>query len=443
MRIFLAATIFLSCIAPIPTSGQTGEVESRPSATSIATYPANFSFAFDLLQTSYRFENDGTGRKDVTAKIHILTKSGSWQWSELRFDYKPSSERLEIPYIRIVKRDGSVVNVANGGEEDRRVPQEIRELNYDEKRAHVPGLFPGDVLEYEVVTIIQRPVAPGQFWVQHKFQSNWVVNERLEIDVPNSRAVKLTTQPGIHTWATKESPRTVYNWELLNLSLKDHRAASDPIHETADVQLSSFASWEEVGKWYAEMEKRPSVPTSAIRAKADELTKSLHGDLEKAEAIYEFVAKKIEYLSLVSFGIGGYEPTSAGEVLRRGTGDCKDKIALMTALLEIEGIHASPVLTSPIRDVDPDVPSPWPFTHVIAVFSIGTDKIWTDPSSSTLPFRMLPYQLGGRQGLITPTKGVAHFETLPSDLPTPSLQPSGRDPRPESVSQRGQRGHSE
>jgi len=414
---FAAAALLLVSAGTKQSLGQAGKAESQPPSDSIAAYPANFPFAFDFLQTSYRFENDGTGRKDVTAEIHILSKSGAWQWAELRFYYKPSGERLEIPYIRIAKRDGSVVKVdIESGKEDRRGDRkEFRDLDYDEKRAYIPGLSTGDVLEYEAVTVIQHPLVEEQFWVQHSFQRNWAVDERLDIDVPSGRLVKLKTQSGIDAWETKDIARTIYSWRRLNPFLKEQRTATELQDDTADVQLSTFATWEEVGKWYAEIEKRRSVPTSEIRAKAEELTKGRRSDLEKAEAIYGFVAKNIKYLSFVPLGIGGYDPSPADAVLRKSAGDCKDKITLLITLLAAEGIHASSVLVNPSRALDLDVPSPWPFTHVVALLPLGNKIVWVDPSSEARPFGILPSQLHGKQGLVLPPHGVPRFEKIPSD----------------------------
>jgi hypothetical protein len=147
------------------------------------------------------------------------------------------------------------------------------------------------------------------------------------------------------------------------------------------------------------------------------LTKGLHSDLEKAEALYDFVAKKVKYLSLMSLGVGGYMPSSANEVLRKGTGDCKDKVILLAALLEAEGMHASSVLINPNRELEPEVPSPWPFTHVITMLPLGNEKIWMDPSSAVLPFRTLSPLLLKKQGLVMPPEGAPHFEETPKDAP--------------------------
>ena len=267
------------------------------------------------------------------------------------------------------------------------------------------------------MTVIRRPLAPGQFWAQHNFQSNAVMDEQLEIDIPSGRAVKVKTKPDIDAWETRDSKRGIYHWKSLNPTLKYRQSTTDPWHETADVQLSSFGSWEEVGRWYARLEENRRIPTTEVRAKADELTKGLHSDLEKAEALYEFVAKKIKYLSLMSLGVGGYVPSSANEVLRKGNGDCKDKVTLLAALLEAKGMYASSVLINPNRELEPEVPSPWPFTHVITMLPLGDEKIWMDPSSALLPFRTLSPQLRKKQGLVMPPGGAPYFEETPQDAP--------------------------
>src|SRR5208282_1683145 len=101
-------------------------------------------------------------------------------------------------------------------------------------------------------------------------------------------------------------------------------------------------------------------------------------------------------------------------------GDCKDKAALLAALLEAEGLHASSTLINPDRKLDLDIPSPWPFTHVITMLQLGKDEIWMDPSAIVLPFRMLPYALRKKQALVMPPDGTPHFEETPADAPVPN-----------------------
>ena len=100
-------------------------------------------------------------------------------------------------------------------------------------------------------------------------------------------------------------------------------------------------SWEEVGRWYAGLERDRRQPTPELRAKADELVRGKQTDLEKIEAIYDFVAKNFRYVSL-SFGVGRYQPHAASEVLANQYGDCKDKNTLVAGLLEAVGLATRP-----------------------------------------------------------------------------------------------------
>ena len=73
----------------------------------------------------------------------------------------------------------------------------------------------------------------------------------------------------------------------------------------------------------------------------------------------------------LSLGVGRYQPHAASDVLHNQYGDCKDKHTLLASLLEAEGLHASSVLINSSRKLDPDVPSPSQFDHVITMLPIG------------------------------------------------------------------------
>ena len=188
------------------------------------------------------------------------------------------------------------------------------------------------------------------------------------------------------------------------------------VDQVADVQMTTFSSWEEVGRWYAGLEKERREPSKEVRAKAEELTKGLSSDLEKTEALYDFVAKNFRYVSL-SLGLARYQPQAAGDVLHNQYGDCKDKNTLLAALLEAEGLHSLTVLIHTYRKLDPDVPSPSQFNHAITMLSLGKDEIWMDTTTEVAPFRLLSYSIRKKQALVIPPGGTAHLEETPADPP--------------------------
>jgi transglutaminase-like putative cysteine protease len=387
-----------------------------------ATMPvqSNAPSVFELLRTFYRFENDGTGSKEVMARIRILNLPGIQQRSEETFQYHPLREDLHVRYVRVRKKDGTVVNVDTNFVQ--RVPSSPTPgYDLDERRVIIPGLAVGDLVEYDVVTVINRPLGPGEFYAYHNFQPSSVLNELLEVDIPSGRAVKLKTISAAKTWETSDRRRVVYHWQNRNPELVHDGAAYWGQTRTPDVQVSSFLTWEEVGRWYGDLERIQRAPSPEVNAKADELTRDLSSNLEKVEVLYNFAATKVDYINAVSLGVAGYVPHSASETLHNHSGDCKDKVALLSALLEAVGLHASSVLVNPERKLDPEIPSPFPFTHVITMLHLGKDEIWMDPSPAGLPFRMLSYPLRGKKGLVIPPDGVPHFEKVAAESPVPNI----------------------
>src|SRR6201993_4328937 len=161
------------------------------------------------------------------------------------------------------------------------------------------------------------------------------------------------------------------------------------------------------------------MPSPEVRTKAEELTKGLNTDLEKTEALYDYVSKNFRYVSL-SLGLGRYQPHSASDVLHDQYGDCKDKHTLLASLLEAEGLHADSVLINSSRKLDPDVPSPSQFDHVITMLPMGKQEVWMDTTSEVAPFRLLAYTLRNKQALVIPpdvppSKVAPHLEETPSD----------------------------
>src|SRR5579862_9207023 len=399
------------------------------------------SYVVEKMHTTYRFETDGTGRKEVVARIRVQSEAGVQQWGQLQVGYNSANERVEIPYVRVLKKDGTVVKAGDDAVQDLSAPLE-REApvytDYRQKHITVPGLRPGEVLEYDMVTVIHTPLAAGQFWAEYEFdKSNIDLDETLEVDVPAGRTLKVKCKPGMDPKITEDNGRRIYHWSSSHLEREDDDKTKDKDKkkkkhhaddDRPDVQLTTFESWEQIGRWYASLEKDRRAPTTDVRAKAQELTKGLNTDLAKTEALYDFVAKNFRYVSL-SLGVGRYQPHAATDVLHDQYGDCKDKHTLLASLLEAEGLHADSVLINSSRKLDPDVPSPSQFDHVITMLPMGKQEVWMDTTSEVAPFRLLAYTLRNKQALVIPPATLAsapapHLENTPADTPMPDYERS-------------------
>ena len=441
-----------SATAPSPQADKTPAATTAEKAAEAAKPDAKApdyvqeSFVIEQMHSHYRFETDGTGRKETTARIRVQSEAGVQQWGQLQEGYNSANERVEIPYVRVLKEDGSVVKAGDDAVQDLSAPIE-REApvytDYRQKHITVPGLRPGEVLEYDMVTMIHTPLAAGQFWADYEFdKSNISLDETVDVDVPTGRSLKLKCKPGMDPKVTEANGRRVYHWSSSHLDREDDSAKARekekdkkkkkhrPDDDRPDIQLTTFESWEQIGRWYAGLEKDRRAPSPEVRAKAKELTKGLNGDLEKTEALYDFVAKNFRYVSL-SLGVGRYQPHAASDVLHDQYGDCKDKHTLLASLLEAEGLHASSVLINSSRKLDPDVPSPSQFDHVITMLPMGRgdnkEEVWMDTTSEVAPFRLLAYTLRKKQALVIPpaeppSSVAPHLQETPADTPMPDTE---------------------
>src|SRR5580765_8422931 len=350
---------------------------------------AQESFVIEQMHSHYRFEADGTGRKETTARIRVQSEAGVQQWGQLLEGYNSANERVEIPYVRVLKEDGTIVKADDDSVQDLSAPIE-REApvytDYRQKHITVPGLRPGEVLEYDMVTVIHTPLAAGQFWTEYEFdKSNIDLDETVDVDVPVGRSLKLKCKPGLDPKITEGNGRRIYHWSSTHLEREDDskdkkKKKRRPDDDRPDVQMTTFETWEQIGRWYASLEKDRRAPSPEVRAKAAELTKGLNTDIAKTEGLYDYVAKNFRYVSL-SLGVGRYQPHAASDVLHDQYGDCKDKHTLLASMLEAEGLHASSVLINSARKLDPDMPSPSQFDHVITLLPLNGNEVWMDSTT--------------------------------------------------------------
>jgi tetratricopeptide (TPR) repeat protein/transglutaminase-like putative cysteine protease len=399
-------------------------------ATALGQAPPDYareSYIIEQLTRRADFQNDGSGTIVNSARVQLKSEAGVRAFGQLVFGYNSGNERLEIAYVRVRKPDGQVITAGPDAVQD--ITSGLTRVapvytDYRQKHVTVPGLRPGDTLEYSVSTVIATPVAPGQFWLAHSFnQSAIVLDEQLVVSVPRARSIKLKTAPGVvPAVVSDEDGRRIYRWTAAHKLRDDEEQAprkKKKRDEPADVQLTTFASWEEVGAWYARLQRDRREATPEIRAKAEELTHDRASELDKLEAIYDFVAQRVRYVSL-SFGVGQYQPHTATEVLANRYGDCKDKHTLLAALAETAGLQPAAVLIPSSRKLDPEVPSPAQFDHVLSLVAIGKDNVWLDTTTEVAPFRLLAAQLRQKQALVVPVEGPARLAETPADPPFPA-----------------------
>jgi len=391
------------------------------------------AIVLEQLKMFYRFEKDGTGQRDLSVRVRVQTEAGLERFGQLVFAYSSANENLDVDFLRVRKADGSVISAAASDIQDLSAPIAREAPVYTDlrqKHVTVRGLRPGDLLEYHVVWRVHTPLAQNNFWLEQDFsnpESVIILDEQLEVNIPRGSKVKLKTALGVDPNIKEQNERRIYTWKYANLKRadKDEKAEAEKKKEKKDeddepkppqIQMTTFQSWDEVGQWYADLERDRIVPDEKIRTKTEELVRGRNSDKEKIEALYEYVAKNFRYVSL-SLGQGRYQPHAAADVYANQYGDCKDKHTLLSSMLIAAGLRAYPALMNSARKIDPDVPSPGQFDHVITAIPLGSETLWMDTTSEVAPFRLIAPRLRDKKALMVPANGPARLETTPAEPP--------------------------
>jgi len=378
------------------------------------------------LSTTLTVEDDGSNVREVTAEDKVLADSGVKELAVLHFAYTSANEVVDVDYVRVRKPDGTVVNTPDSNIQD--MPADVTRTaplysDVREKHIAVKGLGVGDALEYKIRFRVLKPEIPGQFWYEHSFNKSEIVrDERVALSVPKGKRLTVKS-PDFRPEVREERARDIYVWKYSYLERKEEEDASAPkrTYPSPSIQVTTFSSWEGIGRWYWSLQKDQIMVTPTIEAKAKELTKNLSTDDEKVRTIYKFVSVGIHYVGL-DFGIGRFQPHAAEEILGNKYGDCKDKHTLLAALLKAAGYEAWPALIHSTRKLDVEVPSPAQFNHVITVVPLANRLVWLDTTPEVAPYELLVATLRDKQALVMPTGKPASLLTTPANPPFPQEQ---------------------
>jgi len=415
-RLLPLATVLLTSA---PTLAQAGNSRPPSSTDNNADYSKE-AIVVERLSTRVVCERDGSGTRETTAVIRMQGEAGVRNFAVLSFSYTSDNEAVEVDHVRVRKPDGTVVLTPDQNIQD--MPAEITRVapiysDIHERRVVVKALGVGDVLEYLVRYRTVKPRVPGQFWFEYTFVRDAIAkDETLEISIPSDKYLGVSS-PELRPEVKEDGARRTYTWKTVNLERKD-KELQTPQRDALQpsIQVATFRSWEEVGRWYGDLQRTQQTVTPQIQAKAALLTKGLTNDDDKIRALYNFVSTRFHYVSL-SFGVGRYQPHRADEVLGNEYGDCKDKHTLLAALLKAAGYDAWPALINSSRKINSDVPSPGQFDHVITVVPRGAGLIWLDTTAEVAPFGLLLANLRDKQALVIPAQNAASLMKTPATPP--------------------------
>jgi lipoprotein NlpI/transglutaminase-like putative cysteine protease len=144
------------------------------------------------------------------------------------------------------------------------------------------------------------------------------------------------------------------------------------------VLFSEFSDWAEVARWGQALFNNGAAQ-AGVERKAAEIRAGTGDRSAQLLAALDFVQKEVRYFG-TEVGTSSHLPAAPDRVLEQRFGDCKDKVALLVALLHQLDIPATPVLVSTTlrRQVELTQPTPVVFDHVIARVDLDGTTYWLD-----------------------------------------------------------------
>ncbi|HSE97827.1 MAG TPA: DUF3857 and transglutaminase domain-containing protein [Blastocatellia bacterium] len=360
------------------------------------------------------------GRAEIRSRYmaRILTQEGRVAARrEIKYDSQTRISDLQAWHIR---SDQKVFELAS----NKIFEESITDHLYNDVRSKVMRFGEADIGSVVAFEWVERekPLVNQDY---HIFQGRApVITGRYQLNLPegwnvesmifNHPPVAPLIKDNSYTWelqsipAIKEEP-----WMPETVSLSPFLAVSYfPIKGRASGR--SFSSWQDVSRWADPIMHKLYRNLGPVQRKAAELVQGVNTEAEQVRALSRWVQTGIRYASIQMGVVGGYRPNQPDVVLKRGFGDCKDKSALLQAMLRVIGVESYQVLVfsgDPTR-VRPEFPSPLQFNHSIIAIMTKSDGpttvnhphmgrlLFFDPTDNTTPPGDLPFYLQGSYGLV-------------------------------------------
>jgi transglutaminase-like putative cysteine protease len=373
------------------------------------------------------YQKDGKFTNTMHRIELVLTADGREGAATHTLYYTKDAEQYDIETARVIKKDGTVVDVAA---KDILDTEQSGEMNiYDPqgraKKISVQGLAVGDAVEIRAKLTRSLPTRENYFNDQYYFQSAQpIVESRYSVDGPAS--MPLTTQiyhpnrgSKIEAKTTKQGDRVRQTWTAKKIPQLVPEQGMMYTQEVPALVVTTDPSWKNFSKWWAELAEKQMTLTPELKAKADELVKDKKTDAEKVKALYDFVSAEIRYRGL---GVGprtGYTPRPAHDTMTSRWGVCRDVSILLTAMLRTQGIKAYPTLTNMGPPVLPKIAYDG-FNHaIVALPKKGGGWTYVDPTAKNT-IDMLPGNEAEQSTLVSTLTGEG-LEKIPAAPPAANM----------------------
>ncbi|MEX8505615.1 DUF3857 domain-containing protein [Leptothrix ochracea] len=344
-----------------------------------------------LMETQARVDLDGSASHFEHGVRLIRESAGLEMGSQLQIEFDPSYQQLVLHRLD-VWRDGVRLDRLPTLKVDllQRESQLEQQMLDGRVTASVvlADIRVGDRIEWSYTLHGDNPVFAGRFVDDDVLFSvrgpTAVARYRLLAPVDRVMTIQAANdRHEVHT-SVKEGWRetliTRRNVPVMTFDPTVPRA-----YRLADfIHVSEFPDWAAVADWADREFAVAKTPSALVKKTVDELREPGMSDEALVLRLLVFVQRDIRYFG-TEVGVSSHRPAPPDKVLQQRFGDCKDKVTLLSAMLAVAGIEATPVLVSTglreaIRDQLPATPRA--FDHVIVDVRLGERHFLLDATRS-------------------------------------------------------------
>jgi hypothetical protein len=364
---------------------------------------------------------DGTATLLETQRIKVLATALVEPVSQQHVPFSDGEQKLDIIEAYTEKANGrrvpvdpaSIITQGVSGSENMYKP------DVKERVIIFPDVQAGDTL----VSTTRREMLSRQF-PQHFShlevfpRSTPYTSVRIVVEAPTELDLQVkTTGTGLTDTVeeTGSARRHIMTLTPGQIAAEEPGAVS-PIDRDPGFVVSTYKSYQEWGSAWQAIVLPKAAFTPEIAALANEITRGIQDRKAQAIAIDAWMKKNIRYVA-IDLSAEGTIPRDAPTVLRHRFGDCKNKAALMAALLEAKGIVSELVVVNAEDTYSLPQPPLWQvFNH--AILYLPEFDLYADPTATLSGF-----------GILSPgsyDKPVVRASVRGAKLArTPAMQPQG------------------
>ena len=371
----------------------------------------------EFVQTQY--QDDGTSVTWDDEYIKILTEKGKRDYQTLSFYFTLPYGTAQVVCLEIIKPDQTVVPVDVDTQsrvmvDESQMSANIYNPNAKILRVSVPGLEIGDILHVFSFRDTVKARVPNT-WSDYTLFEATIPLQSLTYVVEAPVSLPLTNMmvrdeiPGTVSHEQKQDgdDTLIYTWKVKNVPRMFPEPNMPPLYSVVQrLLVSTIPDWEAISRWYWKLcLPHLEATTPAMEEKVNELVEGVESDDETIMRLFTFVSQQIRYMGITTEDEApGYEPHDVSITFENRYGVCRDKAALLVAMLRMAGLEAFPVLIDTRAKKDEDVPQPY-FNHaVVAVRRVDGAYQLMDPTDENAK-DLLPSYLCDKSFLAATPKG--------------------------------------